>query len=315
MYHRVADPPLDPWGLCVAPDRFRDQLVALKAHRVVISLDELVDALEAGAVPPRATALTFDDGYSDNASTAKPLLEELGVPATMFLTTGSLGKDRPFWWDELATLVLAGRRAADFDFEVAGVRLAARWDAQDSLPRDLKDWRTQAGTDAPRRVAYAHLWSALQRLEVAARDRAMARLRERLSGDGSLVEPNGDLPMSAKAAHSLPSNLIHLGGHGRSHVPLPALPLEQRRVEVAGGRADLAEFERGREATGFAYPHGEWDAATRQLVIEAGFRWAVAAHEGKVDPGRYDRFALPRMEVADWTGAELLRKASLLGAA
>ena len=155
MYHRVADPPLDPWGLCVAPDRFRDQLVALKAHRVVISLDELVDALEAGAVPPRATALTFDDGYSDNASTAKPLLEELGVPATMFLTTGSLGKDRPFWWDELATLVLAGRRAADFDFEVAGVRLAARWDAQDSLPRDLKDWRTQAGTNAPRRVAYA----------------------------------------------------------------------------------------------------------------------------------------------------------------
>jgi hypothetical protein len=39
MYHRVASPPYDPWGVCVAPDRFRDQLAALRAHRPLLSMD------------------------------------------------------------------------------------------------------------------------------------------------------------------------------------------------------------------------------------------------------------------------------------
>jgi peptidoglycan/xylan/chitin deacetylase (PgdA/CDA1 family) len=314
MYHRIANPPYDPWGLCVAPERFRDQLAVLRTHRVLMPMDDLVEALASGTAPPRATALTFDDGYSDNAAAAKPLLEEMQVPATMFLTTGLLGSERPFWWDELAMLALAGRRAANIDFEVAGVHLAARWERQDSLPPDLRHWRTFDKTGDLRRSAYARLWSALQRLEASARDRAMAALRERLPRDDSLVEAGGDWPLSVVAARDLPSRTISLGGHGRAHVPLPALPLEARRVEIAGGRADLLAIDPNGQAAGFTYPHGEWDAATRDIVIEAGYRWAAAAHEGKVDTSDYDRFALPRIKVDDWSGAQLLRRMRFVGA-
>jgi peptidoglycan/xylan/chitin deacetylase (PgdA/CDA1 family) len=46
-------------------------------------------------------ALTFDDGYLDNATVAAPMLRHAGLPATFFLVPEFLGgKSRP-WWEEL----------------------------------------------------------------------------------------------------------------------------------------------------------------------------------------------------------------------
>lgn len=38
-------------------------------------------------------ALTFDDGFLSVAKVAEPMLRPLGAPATLFLTTGHIGKD------------------------------------------------------------------------------------------------------------------------------------------------------------------------------------------------------------------------------
>lgn len=81
----------------MTPERFADQLKVLKSFRRPLSMDVLVDDLEKGCLDRRAVALTFDDGYIDNLTSAKPLLEAARVPATVFLTTGRLGATEPFW--------------------------------------------------------------------------------------------------------------------------------------------------------------------------------------------------------------------------
>ena len=43
-------------------------------------------------------AVTFDDGWADNATYAAPVLEELRIPATIFLATGAVEHRIPFWW-------------------------------------------------------------------------------------------------------------------------------------------------------------------------------------------------------------------------
>lgn len=87
IYHRIGGGTSDERDLPVAA--FQQQLDLLGAHRVV-SLDEGLDALEAGDTRPRVV-LTFDDGFADLHRHAWPLLRERDLPFTLYLTTSYVG--------------------------------------------------------------------------------------------------------------------------------------------------------------------------------------------------------------------------------
>lgn len=88
-YHRVGPPrggrKFEP--LTVPPNRFRRQLRLLEAlGATFVSLDLVADWLEGKAgLPPRATVLTFDDGFDDLYRHAFPLLAERSVPAMIYV--------------------------------------------------------------------------------------------------------------------------------------------------------------------------------------------------------------------------------------
>jgi peptidoglycan/xylan/chitin deacetylase (PgdA/CDA1 family) len=98
-YHRV-----NPEGrgeLSVRTDAFRGQLrYLLDRGYNNVSLDEVANRLHGPVMPlERSFAITFDDGYRDNYSHAMPVLEELGLKATVFLTVNYIGTERLFHWD------------------------------------------------------------------------------------------------------------------------------------------------------------------------------------------------------------------------
>src|SRR6185503_16481297 len=80
-------------------------------------LDELALRSLEGTVPRGAVAVTFDDGYADNATHALPLLQRYGIPATVFLATGCIGNGRIPWHDEVL-LAFEGTRRKDFRLPV-----------------------------------------------------------------------------------------------------------------------------------------------------------------------------------------------------
>jgi peptidoglycan/xylan/chitin deacetylase (PgdA/CDA1 family) len=87
----------DPDFLRVHPDRFRAQLdVLLGAGFRFVSAQELVARAAGGTPPPGLVALTFDDGMEDNHSVLLPLLREYGLPATVYVSTGLIGKANPW---------------------------------------------------------------------------------------------------------------------------------------------------------------------------------------------------------------------------
>jgi peptidoglycan/xylan/chitin deacetylase (PgdA/CDA1 family) len=96
-YHRVADAGSDPRGMCVSPRHFEQHLEVIRRVAFPVTLDELVRGLP-GELPPRALALTFDDGYADVLQRAQPLLELYQLPASVFVVTGCVGSRFP--WDE-----------------------------------------------------------------------------------------------------------------------------------------------------------------------------------------------------------------------
>src|SRR5262245_15174088 len=106
-YHRIAEGQLDVHQLCVSPADFRVQMSYVKSEYDVVALRDLVGMVERGDIPPRAVAITFDDGYLDNYTTASPILTELGLPATFFVTSDRLNTPYEYWWDALVSVFLA----------------------------------------------------------------------------------------------------------------------------------------------------------------------------------------------------------------
>lgn len=95
LYHSLsveAHPGYRPYA--VDPGRFREQMeiVAAGGFRT-LTVRELaaIMADPSGRIPERSVVITFDDGFEDVHREALPVLDGLGLRATAFLVTGSLG--------------------------------------------------------------------------------------------------------------------------------------------------------------------------------------------------------------------------------
>ena len=98
VFHRVDDRfPDDPITLPVA--RFTALCRFFARSFDVIRLGELVTMLEERRPLGGQLVITFDDGYRDNHRVAAPILEQLGLPACFFVTTGFIESGTVPWWD------------------------------------------------------------------------------------------------------------------------------------------------------------------------------------------------------------------------
>ena len=98
-YHGVAEMPreLDPYGLMVPAGTLRGHVDRLRRRGYeFVHQAEFARRLHAGDPLEGACSLTFDDGSADIHSILRPLLHELGVPATVFVCPGLLGEPYPF---------------------------------------------------------------------------------------------------------------------------------------------------------------------------------------------------------------------------
>ena len=105
-YHQIKDPAND--YSTVSPAAFREQMQYLKHNYQVLRLQDAVKVAGARGWSGRAVAITFDDGYQDNATIAAPILRALGLPACFFVATDMVGSSRPFPHD-----VFQGKRSQE----------------------------------------------------------------------------------------------------------------------------------------------------------------------------------------------------------
>jgi peptidoglycan/xylan/chitin deacetylase (PgdA/CDA1 family) len=88
VYHTIDD--VNGPAACaetISPERFEQQLRWLSCRHRVVSLEETLTRKE------NLVAITFDDGYRDNLTTALPLLEKYSLPMTLFVAAGFVDRD------------------------------------------------------------------------------------------------------------------------------------------------------------------------------------------------------------------------------
>jgi peptidoglycan/xylan/chitin deacetylase (PgdA/CDA1 family) len=274
-HHRVyADGEQPLYRLGVSERVFRAQLDMLVGRGLtpVTAIDGWRRLAEGR--PGRWVAMTFDDGYEDNARRALPHLHAVSARATFYLTAGLMEERRAPWWDALAQ-AFERTRAARLEWTIE----AERFD----LP---------LGSRADRVRALQAVLPALARAPEE-RDRRIAAIRERLAVD---AEPACEL-MDWEAAAGLLRAGMEVGGHTLRHPLLSRVPPEEQRREILGS-IDLIERRLGTRPVGFAYPGGAYDRSTLEIVAGSGLEYAVTTRPGAVLPGARP-YELPRRGLSE----------------
>jgi peptidoglycan/xylan/chitin deacetylase (PgdA/CDA1 family) len=288
VYHRVGDAGIDPFGTTVSADAFAEQLEVVRRSGTPVTLAELARGLRDGELPPRAIAVTFDDGYADNLHVARPLLERHDLPATLFVTSDFIGREEPPWWDLLAALLLG----------------------DGALPQrlELRDGERSLGwnVDRDRRyLLFREVYRLLRPLPDARREPLMEQLREQAGPGSAPVQRMLDADELRRLAGD---GQFAVGCHTRSHPVLSTLDERAQREEIEPARERLRELT-GRPVESFAYPYGgrdDYDATSVEIVRRAGFDCACTAEHGVVVEGG-DPHRLPRLWAPAGGGEALAR--------
>jgi len=264
--------------ICLPVAALRVQMAFVKRAYTVVSLDELVDRVARGKeLPPRALAITFDDGYADNHRLAFPVLQRLGLPATVYLTSGTIDGGPPLWMSAVRALVLA---APAGELAVPG------------LPP------VTLGPQGERGEIARALTRALVPLEAAERHERLAA-----AAAACRVDPARELDGSMLAwdqVRELARGGWTIGAHTVTHVNVALTAPDDAASEIAASRDTIAAAV-GAPVVHFAYPntggaHRYFDGATAGILRRLGFRSAVTSAPGLVRPG-VSSFALPRIGV------------------
>ncbi len=260
------------------PDELRSALRVFATRTRPSALADLVEDVTRGWTGPRPLALTFDDGFRDNLTTALPLLEEFDIPATIFVTTGFMD-----------------RKVLPYELVLAAV-LPTRNELVVQLPGGRRVFLV--ATPADKRAAYRELTGLLKPATREVRERFL----ESLAPDDTVVAGIRNLFLDWDELARLHAHpLITIGAHSHAHLALAHQQPDVVIDEMKQSRERLAT-QLGGPVESFAFPYGNHDESTLALAREAGFKVAVTTRRDVVKPGT-DPLAVPRCELRRGTAA------------
>jgi len=281
VYHRVTTLSSDPEMLSVTPENFRAQMHYLKNNVSLVSFAE-----DWTNVLKPAIAITFDDGYADNALEALPILEEVRVPATFFVTTGAIGSTREFWWHELERIIL-GSQSIPSSFTLNDSRFGRKWPTNNR---------------SERQELYHEIVQLMKNSGPERREDWLAQLRLWAHD----TDGKGDTTHRAMTIEELrvlaASSWVTVGAHAVTHSRLSSLTTAAQREEITASKKQLESWL-GKEITLFSYPFGKRSDFTKETAVlcrEAGFTKAAANFPGQAHKWT-DPYRIPRLLVRNWS--------------
>jgi peptidoglycan/xylan/chitin deacetylase (PgdA/CDA1 family) len=237
----------------------------------VLPLRDAIAKLRERALPTRALAITFDDGYRDNLAIAAPILKRHGVPATVFIAPAYL--DGGCMWNDVVIEACRSSPRPELNLGVFGLGVRG------------------IGDVSARRALVAEMLDLLKYRGHVERD-ALARQFAQIAES----QVPSDLMLTSGSLDSLSHHGIEIGAHTSHHPILAQTSVDVAWSEIRDSRVWL-ERSTGKKVTMFAYPNGkpyrDYRIEHVQMVREAGYEAAVSTAHGAANV-ESDVYQLPR---------------------
>ncbi|MBZ5683735.1 MAG: polysaccharide deacetylase family protein [Acidobacteriia bacterium] len=265
MYHSVMPDPAahadSLGGIIHAQSEFRAQMELLARDYHPMTLDAVVEGLNGGKdLPSRSVVVTFDDGYTDNAEVAMPILNQLGIAATFYVTVDCVEQRTLPWPSRLR-------------FAFRKTKLRTWTDSR------AKSWQLDDSDSCER--AYLASCDNCCQLSGKVQEDFVRSTEEQLqaAAPGDL----SSLMMSYDQIRSLARHGHIVGSHTMTHPNMAYIPEQDAKAEFAESKQHL---ERELKATikHFSYPcpamTPHWNEKTVAQSRSVGYDSAVTTNGG-----------------------------------
>lgn len=263
-------------GARMSQEDFYRVMAWLKAHYDVVPLDAMIRDILSGEPAPAGSgrsqlAITFDDGLRNQCLIARPVLEQLAMPATIFVCPG---------------LVETGQWMWNHDARARLSRLQ---------PEAFAEWARLGGSPS-QHIEGAIAW--MKTLALPERLQVQAQLRE-CTPDFVPTQDEHDAydMMTWDEVRACDRGLMSIGSHTMTHPILPTLTEPEIQRELQASR-DMLEAQLGRTVDVFCFPNGSTDARVRQMARSI-YRAALTTEEGMIS-ATVDPMAIPRIPVTSY---------------
>lgn len=299
MYHDLIPAAVRAAGATIDDDSptvedFAETLDTVTRRFRVVTLRDAVAELCEGGLRDDAVSITFDDGYASAYEHAFPLLEQGGVPATVFVLTGWVSREMSYWWHRLRGLV-AHAPFDDFDPRALGALLGIS--LPENAPPGSRDFRVALARSAEER---------LRDQDDAARRVLLDRIRDLLLPDGGEA-PDDGCALNWDQLRAMTNAGFELAAHTHAHVNFSYASPDVVRSEAARSKRHIEE-QTGASVVGFAYPYGKDIDRYREfysVLEEEGFRYACTAVGGN-NRDNHDMMSLRRVTPPTTRSAALI---------
>jgi len=288
MLHHVRDSSVGNFApnahLTISPRHLENTLQFLRRQKIdIISMDEVAKRIASGQISDNGkpfVAITFDDGYRDNAEIAAPILRQYDAPYTIFVATGLVDGTADLWWDGLEAII---RKQDRLLVKISGV--VEEIDCSNNKAKSQ---------------SYATLLEYLTtELDEEEQRRWIKELATLYKVDLDTLRQNE--MMSWEELRRLAEDpLCTIGAHTIHHYALARLNEKQATKEIREG-ARILEAALGQKPKHFAFPYGYPAAAGKrdfELAAKLGFDSAVTTRPGVIYADHKDHMtALPRISL------------------
>jgi peptidoglycan/xylan/chitin deacetylase (PgdA/CDA1 family) len=310
MYHRIAEPEMDPWQLAVSRNNFKEHLEILAATGKVISTDELINNIRTKKLDADCFCITSDDGYQDNYINAFPLIEEYACPSTFFIASGSIGSGEPYWWDMMTDIFLSTKKLPEtLDISIGSTQFAYTLETNGKINAEQlkkhRAWHWPQSPPTQRCQIYLELWMHL-------RDQPSMLIREtmrklvRWSGVAA-INDSGSYPMSRQELLEMSTGkYINTGVHTITHAALGAFSRQIQQTEIKGCKEYLDD-NLDKEHSSIAFPYGNFNRDTLEVVKQVGLKGAFTTDPKPVTI-KSDVYQLGRFQVINQTGEQFKKQ-------
>ena len=208
-------------------------------------------------------AVTFDDGWADNAESGYPIASQYHVPFVIFIVPEKTGTALPFWPERIAA-------ALDRIVAVNGSRRAA------SIGRAIEELKALPPMERENRIS-------------------------QMLGSGGPLESSAtvDKTMTWEQIVELHAHGVTVGSHTSTHEILTTIPPVQAEQEIVSSREAIQQ-KLGGSCHLFSYPNGNYSEQVRDLVAQAGYKFAFLNQEPGVWTRDCDPLLIPRVNICEY---------------